>query len=103
MIWATMWGGGGGGGGVLEVFPIKKSMLDGCGYWERCGEILFMCFPQQCCTIYSTRELISETWLIGISCVPIYIYICIYISTLIYWVPFTGLHIHPLTLYKISP
>jgi hypothetical protein len=75
------------GAGVVGSFCIKKSMLDGCGYWERCGEILFICFPQQCCPIYSTWELISETWLMGISCVHththththIYIYIYIYI------------------------
>jgi len=29
--------------------------------------------------------------------------LCTYLPPSIYGVPFTGLHIHPLTLYKISP
>ena len=30
------------GGGVVGSFSIKKSMLDGCGYWERCGFYLYV-------------------------------------------------------------
>jgi hypothetical protein len=69
---------------------LLRYIVGVCGYMKEWRD--FFSYVSQKCGSIHTLELIAEFWLIGIP------YFCVF--PLVYWVAFTGLHIHPLTMYK---
>ena len=82
----VMWGG-------VGTISIKKNMADGCGYSEVWTDFIYIFSSKMLPHINMENDIIY--FANGYT-------LCTYLPPSIHGVLFTGLHIHPLTLYKIS-